>query len=281
MTARAEGQAVLVAELEDATVRTPDATLLDRLSWRVRAGEHWVVLGPNGAGKTTLLSLLAARRQPSAGRVCLLGHELGRVDIRTLWPRLALVGHTVADRIPPRTLAVDVVRTGASGALSPWWDGSRPETAEVARELLRRLGCGAVADRPLESCSQGERQRVLIARALAAAPDLLLLDEPAAGLDMPGREALLAALEHASGNAAGDAAALAATSVIVTHHVEEIPATTTHALLLHDGRSVGAGPIDDMLTAEGLHACFGLPVQVRRDDGRWFARAAPGWSHHS
>jgi iron complex transport system ATP-binding protein len=280
--ARAERPGTMpLVELDRAAVHTPDATLLHPLSWRVQAGEHWVVLGPNGAGKTTLLSLLAARRHPSSGRVRLLGHELGRVDVRALWPRLALVGHAVSDRVPPRARAVDVVRTGATGALSPWWDAAKPGTVEPARELLRRLGCGGLAERPLESCSQGERQRVLIARALAGQPDLLLLDEPAAGLDMPGREALLASLEHAAARATGEPRALAATSVLVTHHLEEIPATTTHALLLNDGHAVAAGPLDDVLSATHLGECFGLPVHVRRDDGRWSARAEPGWLHAS
>jgi iron complex transport system ATP-binding protein len=268
-----------LAELDDAAVRTADAVLLRGVSLRIRAGEHWAVLGPNGAGKTTLLSLLAGRRQPSSGRVHLLGHEMGRVDVRTLWPRLAIVGHTVSDRVPPHTRAVDVVRTGNTGALSPWWQGAERDTLEPALELLRRLGCEALADRPLGSCSQGERQRILIARALAGQPDLLLLDEPAAGLDMPGREALLASLEHAAAPTNAEPRALAATSVLVTHHLEEIPTTTTHAVLLSGGRVVAAGALDAVLTPELLRECFGLPVQVRRVDGRWSARAEPGWLH--
>jgi iron complex transport system ATP-binding protein len=266
----------VVVELDGATVRTPDATLLQPLSWRVRAGEHWVVLGPNGAGKTTLLSLLAARRQPSAGRVRLLGEEMGRVDVRTLWPRLGLVGHTVADRVPPRARAVDVVRTGPTGSLTPWWDKPDADAEATARALLARLGCGGLADRGLDTCSQGERQRVLLARALAGRPELLLLDEPAAGLDMPGREALLGALAHAALD--GPEGALAATSVLVTHHLEEVPATTTHGLLLAGGRRVAAGPVGEVLRAERLGACFGLPVTVERHAGRWSARADPGWS---
>ncbi|HEY7135263.1 MAG TPA: ATP-binding cassette domain-containing protein [Acidimicrobiia bacterium] len=274
--ARATTGASVVAQLEGAAVRTPDATLLAPLSWRVRAGEHWVVLGPNGAGKTTLLSLLAARRQPSAGRVRLLGEELGRVDVRTLWPRLGLVGHTIADRVPPRARAVDVVRTGPTGSLTPWWDKPDREAEATARALLARLGCGALADRTLETCSQGERQRVLLARALTARPELLLLDEPAAGLDMPGREALLGALAHAA--AGGPDGALSATSVLVTHHLEEIPASTTHGLLLTRGALVAAGPLTDVLRPAPLEDCFGLPVRVERHAGRWFARADPAWS---
>jgi len=267
-----------LVELEGASVRTPDATLLAPLTWCVHEREHWVVLGPNGAGKTTLLSLLAARRHPSAGRVRLLGHELGHVDVRSLWPELALVGHTVADRVPPRARAVDVVRTGASGALSPWWERADRDAEDGARALLDRLGCADLADRTLDTCSQGERQRVLLARALAGRPRVLLLDEPAAGLDMPGREALLAALESAAGDdGTGDRGALQATSVLVTHHLEEVPTTTTHALLLAHGRAVAAGPVDTVLTARSLEQCFGLPVSVERHDGRWFARAAPDW----
>jgi iron complex transport system ATP-binding protein len=274
--ARATADAPIVVELEGAAVRTPDATLLAPLSWRVRAGEHWVVLGPNGAGKTTLLSVLAARRQPSAGRVRLLGEEMGRVDVRTLWPRLGLVGHTIADRVPPRARAVDVVRTGPTGSLTPWWDKPDRDAEATARALLARLGCGALADRTLDTCSQGERQRVLLARALAARPELLLLDEPAAGLDMPGREALLGALEHAA--AGGPERALNATSVLVTHHLEEIPTSTTHALLIAGGAVVVTGPLADVLQPAPLEACFGLPVRVERHAGRWFARADPAWS---
>ncbi|HEX4778529.1 MAG TPA: ATP-binding cassette domain-containing protein, partial [Acidimicrobiia bacterium] len=158
--------------LDGASVRTPDATLLAPLTWCVREREHWVVLGPNGAGKTTLLSLLAARRHPSSGTVHLLGHELGHVDVRSLWPQLALVGHTVADRVPPRARAVDVVRTGTSGALSPWWERADRDAEDGARALLDRLGCADLADRTLDTCSQGERQRVLLARALAGRPRL-------------------------------------------------------------------------------------------------------------
>ena len=166
-----------------------------------------------------------------------------------------------------------------TGSLSPWWEAPEAGADATARALLARLGCDGVADRPIDSCSEGERQRVLIARALAGQPDLLLLDEPAAGLDMPGREALLAALEHAAAATDGEPRALAATSVLVTHHLEEIPATTTHALLLADGRSVAAGVLDEVLTPARLRECFGLPVQVDHHSGRWSARAEPGWLH--
>ena len=146
-----------LVDLDAASVRTADATLLQPLSWRVRTGEHWVVLGPNGAGKTTLLSILAARRHPSAGRVTLLGHELGRVDVRTLWPRIALVSTTVSERVPARARAVDVVRTGFTGALSPWWGPPRPGAEQPAYELLYRLQAG-----------EGPAMRLVIKRTSAA-----------------------------------------------------------------------------------------------------------------
>ncbi|MDQ3513521.1 MAG: ATP-binding cassette domain-containing protein, partial [Chloroflexota bacterium] len=244
-------------------------TILRDLSWTVRAGEHWALLGPNGSGKSTLLSLLATVRHPSAGTISVLGGALGRANLWRLRERIGIVDPAV--RMPPELPVVVLVLTGASNTVQPLWPRYGPADWERAALLLDLLGCGALRDRTIASCSQGERQRVRIARALMADPPLLLLDEPANALDLPAREALLAALADLTASRPDLA------TVLVSHHLEELPASTTHALLLRDGAIVAAGPADAVLTGERVSACFGLPVRVERRDGRWSAYAAPDW----
>ncbi len=252
------------------TVVREGAALLAEVDWSVQEGERWAVLGPNGAGKTTLLAVAAASLFPSAGSVVLLGERFGEVDLGELRTRVGLTSSALNDRVPPQEKAVDVVVTAAHGVLGRWQEGY--DDADVARatDLLGRVGLRAFADRRYGSLSEGERKRVLLARALMTDPELLLLDEPAAGLDLGAREALLRLLARLS------AAPGAPPSVLVTHHVEEVPAGTTHALLLSRGRVVASGPIGDVLTGPLLTRAFGIPLQVTSAEGRWTARATPG-----
>jgi iron complex transport system ATP-binding protein len=246
--------------------------IVSGVDWEVRAGEQWALLGPNGAGKTTLLGLAGAMRHPSAGTVEVLGERLGRTDVRRLRGRIGAVDARSARAFPVWLTAEDVVLTGTTGTIQPLWERYGARERDRARELLESFGCGPLGGRPFASCSDGERQRVRLARALMADPRLLLLDEPASGLDLPAREALLAALDRLEHLRPGLA------TITVTHHVEEIAASTTHALLLRAGRVVAAGPAAEVLTGEHLLACFAMRVEVHRLDGRWAAWAPARWT---
>lgn len=253
-----------VVRLDQAEVRIDGRTILGPVTLLMNEGEHWVLLGPNGGGKTTLLSLAGAWRQPSLGRVHVLGERLGRTDIRALRRRVGHVSHAVADRIRPRLTVLDTVLTGKASVLETWWQEIDDADRAAARTALEAVGCRELAGRPLGTCSLGERQRVLIARALFGEHALLLFDEPAAGLDLPGRERLLDAMT---------AAATGRTTALATHHLEELPPTVTHAALIKGGSIVAAGAVDEVLLDEPLSACFGLSLSVGRADGRWWARA--------
>jgi iron complex transport system ATP-binding protein len=242
-------------------------TLIADVDWTVRRGEHWVVLGPNGAGKTTLLRALTGAAEAEAGTIELLGGRLGDIGLRDPRLKVAVVegrSRTFAGRL--RAIDVMLVREAGPIALL----GSRIGDDEVRRaeELLALLGCAHLRDARFRECSQGERQRVLLARSLLRDPELLLLDEPTTGLDLAGREDLLDALETLA------AERPAVTTVAVTHHVEEVPASATHGLLLRDGRVQEAGPLEEVLTPATMTACFSVPVALDRIDGRWTARAA-------
>ncbi|HLT68865.1 MAG TPA: ATP-binding cassette domain-containing protein [Acidimicrobiales bacterium] len=245
-------------------------TLLDGLDWTVRPGERWVVLGPNGAGKTTLLRVASLHAHPAAGRVEVLGHELGRVDVRRLRRRIGLVSPALADVLRPDIPAVDVVMSAREAALETWWHDYGPDDRAHALELLARTGTEALAERRFGTLSSGERQRVLLARSLWGDPGLVLLDEPTAGLDLGGREDLVARLAALARDPATPP------TVLVTHHVEEIPPGFTHALLLRDGRAMAAGPLAEVLTADALGRLFGVPLVLDRRDGRWAARTTGG-----
>ncbi len=242
--------------------------ILRSIDWRVESGERWVILGPNGAGKSTLATIAAALGHPSSGRATVLGGHLGEVDMRALRERIGFLEPRAARRFSPLLRPVDVVLTGITSTFVVRHDRLAPADRNRALELLHRFGCDAVLERPLRDLSQGERQRVLLARALVADPELVILDEPASALDLPGREAVVAALEQIGREHPER------TLVTVTHHVEEIPPSTTHALLLREGAVSAAGPVDEVLTTEPVSACFGLRVRVWRDDDRRFTARA-------
>jgi iron complex transport system ATP-binding protein len=255
-----------VLRLRGALVRRAGSVLVGPLDWEVCRGERWTVLGPNGSGKTTLLQLASTALLPSAGTVDLLGARVGRTDARALRRRIGIASAAIAAAIPDRLAPLDVVVSAADGALVPWW--SRPTESELARarELLVALGVPAVDERAVATLSTGERQRVAIARALMPNPDLLLLDEPAAGLDLGAREELVDRLTALASEPRP------AAIVLVTHHVEEIPSGFEHALVLSGGRVVAVGLAADALSSDALSRAFELPLLVDRDAGRYSAR---------
>jgi len=268
---RPEGPATAPAvRAEGAWLLAPTGSrILEGITWTVTAAERWVIVGANGSGKTSLLRLASAQCRPSTGTVDVLGERLGRTDMRELRRRIGVASAAVVDQLRPGLSAHEAVVSARHGALETWWHEYDDADHRRADDLLGAMGCSAFRDRPLASLSQGERQRVMLARALMPRPGLLLLDEPAAGLDLPGREALV----HRLADLAADPGA--PPMVLVTHHVEEIPPGTTHALVLRQGRVVAGGPVAGTLTGEVLSAAFGLDVRVERREGRWTAWASP------
>ncbi len=265
-----------VLRLRAVSVVRDGRAIVDGVDWEVQAGERWVVLGPNGSGKSTLLQVAGARLWPTEGSVEVLGERLGRVDMRELRARVAFVSSSLIRQLRPELTALEVVVTGRDGALEPWWHPYTDDDWSQAAALLARgtqtakglSVADTIGERLLGVLSEGERQRVLLARALMGRPELLLLDEPAAGLDLGARERLVAGM----GVLAADAAV--APLVLVTHHAEEIPPGFTHAALLRRGRMVASGPLDQVLTSEQVSDCFEVPVTVGRRSGRWWAQAA-------
>jgi len=256
-----------VLDFAGVTITRGGARLLDRVDWTVVEGERWVVLGPNGAGKTTLLQVASTNMHPSDGLVEILGEMLGTVDVFELRPRIGLASAALADRIPRSERVIDVVVTATYAVTGRWREQYEDVDNDRALQLLRRLGVAALAERTFGTLSEGERKRVQIARALMTDPELMLLDEPAAGLDLGGREQLVRTL----GALAQDEDAPA--MVLVTHHVEEIPPAFTHVLLIRGGAIVAAGTLETTLTAANLTATFGLPLALDRHGDRWSARA--------
>ena len=244
-----------------------EGLVLDGVDWTVRSGERWAVLGPNGAGKTSLLQLASGYLHPTRGTVDVLGRRLGHVDVRQLRQRIGMVSAAVTRMLLPRVAAVDVVMAGRYAHLEPWWHDYTDEDRRHAAELLGRAGFAHIAERAFGVLSEGERQQVLLARSLMAHPELLLLDEPAAGLDVGGRERLVARLAQLAGDPS------APPTVLVTHHVEEIPTHFTHVLLLREGRVETSGLLARALTSNTLSACFGLALELTGHEGRWSCRA--------
>ncbi len=251
-------------ELVGVTLVRDGSTLLDGIDWTVRGGERWVVLGPNGSGKTTLLRVASLYAHPSRGTVRVLGGELGRVDVRRHRVHVGLASPAFGALLRPELTPVEVVMTARHGALEPWWHTYDDEDRRRAIGLLERFGVEHGADRAVATLSSGERQRVLLARAFSGDPGLVLLDEPTAGLDLAAREELVTALGR-------EAAEDGPPTVLVTHHVEEIPAGTTHALLLRGGRIVDIGPLEETLTAAALSETFGLALELERRGHRFSA----------
>ncbi|MEV4120464.1 ABC transporter ATP-binding protein [Micromonospora sp. NPDC049645] len=258
----------LVVSLDGVGVRRSGTALLQDLTWRVELDERWVVLGSNGAGKTTLLNLAAGRLHPTTGVAHVLGERIGRTDVNELRTRIGLTTAAIAERLPADERVSDVVVTAAWSVVGRWRENYDRGDEARARALLSQLGVGGLAERRYGTLSEGERKRVQIARALMTDPELLLLDEPAAGLDLGGREDLVARLAELAYDP--DAPAM----VLVTHHVEEIPPGFTHALLLREGGVVAQGLLADTLTGDNLSKTFGLPLVVERSGDRFTARAA-------
>ncbi|GAA5158665.1 ABC transporter ATP-binding protein [Amycolatopsis dongchuanensis] len=256
----------LVVRMAGVGVRRGRNELLAGLDWAVELDERWVVLGPNGAGKTTLLRLAAAELHPTSGTVDLLGERIGKVSVFELRPRIGFTSAALAGRVPGDELVRDVVVSAGYSVIGRWREEYENLDINRAMELLGTLGVTHLAERTFGTLSEGERKRVLIARALMTDPELLLLDEPAAGLDLGGREDLVARLSTLAMDP--DAPA----TVLVTHHVEEIPPGFTHALLLREGQAVVAGLIDDVLTAENLSKTFDQDLLLERSGDRFFAR---------
>ena len=257
-----------VLEFAGVGVRRGGNNLLHDIDWSVEEGERWVIIGPNGAGKTTLLQIAAARIHPTTGVAGILGEVLGTVDVFDLRPRIGLASAALADRIPSDERVRDVVVTASWGVTGRWREEYDELDTGRADELLLALGVDHLAARRFSTLSEGERKRVQIARALMTDPELMLLDEPAAGLDLRGREDLVGRLQALAEDLASPA------MVLVTHHVEEIPPGFTDILMLRDGRVEAAGPLETTLTGENLSRTFGLPLLVEKHGQRWAARAA-------
>lgn len=264
----------LLIHFEGVSLRRDGRCLVGPLDWSVELDERWVIIGPNGAGKTSLLRIAAATEHPSSGVAHVLGEQLGRVDTTDLRARVGLSSSSLAQRIPGGETVRDLVISAGYAVLGRWRERYEAVDQDRAVDLLESLGAEHLADRTYGTLSEGERKRVLIARALMTDPELLLLDEPAAGLDLGGREELLARL----GDLAADPDAPAI--VLVTHHVEEIPIGFSHCLLLAEGRPVAAGLLADVLTSENLSAAFGQSISLDVVDGRYFARRTRSRAAH-
>ena len=242
--------------------------ILSGIDWRVEPLQHWVVLGPNGCGKTTLMQIASMWLHPSAGEVTVLGERLGRTDVRTLRSRVGFCSAALAKMLRPHLPVSDVVMTALNAALEPWWHEYSDADRAHAQQLLDRVDAGHLSERRFGACSDGERQRVLVARSLMTDPGLLLLDEPTAALDLSGREQFITMLNGLASDPANPP------MVLVTHHVEEIPDRFTHCLLLSEGRTLAQGPLTEVLTDELLSACFGLTLAIEQRNGRWSARTS-------
>ncbi|MCI7552242.1 MAG: ABC transporter ATP-binding protein [Actinomycetaceae bacterium] len=256
-----------VVDVRNVSVRRNGKEILTDIEWSVEEGERWVVLGPNGAGKTTLIQLISGRMHPTSGEVSIIGEKLGEVDLSQLRALVGLASSALESKIPAGERVLDVVRTAAYGKTASWNEEYDPQDDVRALVLLESVGVGDLAQRVYSTLSSGERKRVGVARALMPNPEVLVLDEPASGLDLGGRERLLGSLQELAEGI------YSPVLILVTHHVEEIPAGFTHALLLKDGQVFASGRLEEVLTSHNLSALFDTPVDVSYDDGRFTARA--------
>ncbi|MEI3843532.1 MULTISPECIES: ABC transporter ATP-binding protein [Microbacterium] len=257
-----------VLDLTDVVVRRDGRNIVDHVTWSVTDDQRWVILGPNGAGKTTLLQLADTLMHPTSGRVDILGETLGRTDVFEIRPRIGFASSAMARRIPREESVLNTVMTAAYSVMGRWNEDYDGVDERRAMRVLEQWHLSHLADRLFGTLSDGEQKRVQIARAVMTDPELLLLDEPSASLDLGSREELLALLSGYAQSPTTPA------MVMVTHHVEEIPVGFTHVLLLREGRVVAAGPLAQTLTAETLSEAFGMPISLDRVDGRYAARAA-------
>lgn len=256
----------LLIDFARVALRRGGRTLVGPVTWAVELDERWVIIGPNGAGKTSLLRIAAATEHPSSGTAYVLGERLGRVDMAELRSRVGLSSSALAQRVPDGEVVRDLVVSAGYAVLGRWRETYDDVDYAQAVEMLESVGAEHLAERTFGTLSEGERKRVLIARALMTDPELLLLDEPAAGLDLGGREELVARLADLAADP--DAPAI----VLVTHHVEEIPPGFSHGLILSEGKIVASGLLPEVLTAENLSKAFGQSIALDFIDGRYFAR---------
>jgi iron complex transport system ATP-binding protein len=263
-----DGEAVL--DLRGVSLVRGDQRILDGVSWRIGPRQHWALVGANGSGKTTLLKIATGYLWPTAGEACVLGGRFGEVDLRNLRKRIGWVSSALTDRVPPSQQAVRVVMSGEFASIG-LYDSVTADDRSRAQALLDRLGCGRIAERKFGVLSAGERQKVLVARALMARPEILILDEACAGLDLAARENLLADVEHLCRDDQP------ATLIFVTHHIEEVPPVVTHVLVLKGGRVLAAGTKGDVLTSGVLSDAFDVPVTVEPVGRRFRAHLGPRW----
>ncbi|MDH6197163.1 iron complex transport system ATP-binding protein [Mycobacterium frederiksbergense] len=256
------------------TLRRGGNTLVGPITWAVELDERWVIIGPNGAGKTSLLRIAAATEHPSSGSAYVLGERLGRTDMSELRSRVGLSSSALSQRIPDDEVVRDLVVSAGYAVLGRWREDYEDVDYAQAVDMLESVGAEHLAERTYGTLSEGERKRVLIARSLMTDPELLLLDEPAAGLDLGGREELVARLTDLAADP--DAPAM----VLVTHHVEEIPVGFSHALILSEGKAVASGLLTEVLTAENLSTAFGQSIALDVMDGRYFARRTRSRAAH-
>tara|TARA_B100001778_G_scaffold167640_1_gene137857 strand:+ start:72 stop:860 length:789 start_codon:yes stop_codon:yes gene_type:complete len=256
-----------ILQLTDVSLTRDGKNILSGVDFEIRNNQNWVILGPNGSGKTSFLRIASMFQHPSSGSINVLGHTLGKSDMRKIKHLIGFTGHGVSELLRPDLLAEDVVMTAKFGALEPWWHTYTEEDRSKAREHMETLGIGNLIKRRFGNLSSGEKQRTILARSLMSDPKILLLDEPASGLDLPGREDLM----HSLSSLISDD--LAPPVVMVTHHVEEIPKGFSHVLFMKEGSCMESGTIAETLSGGNLSKCFGMNLELHTFNGRWSAQA--------